>query len=236
MSQVKGLLWRVKRDASIADGRGRTCGGVLASRRLYSRLLAGKGSEAAKQAFSDAQYDLFIVDVCRDRREGIVAVTQYRRLGGEAPVIIVTEAKAIEDALVGLDAGANDYFASRLSWGNCPCEYRHAYAGTALTGVLSIRTGCLNSTRLLAAQARTAWACTFRPVSSLCCKPCWKNPIVFSRAELEQRLYKRGEAIRSKAVEVHVHYLRRKLGNDEMITIRGNGYRLRMLAWQSLSV
>jgi DNA-binding response OmpR family regulator len=53
-----------------------------------------QGSEAAKQAFSDAQYDLFIVDVCRDRREGIVAVTQYRRLGGEPPVIIVTEAKA----------------------------------------------------------------------------------------------------------------------------------------------
>jgi two-component system response regulator QseB len=59
---------------------------------------------------------------------------------------------------------------------------------------------------------------------------------VFSRAELEQRLYKRGEAIRSKAVEVHVHYLRRKVGNDEIITIRGNSYRLRMLAWKSSSV
>jgi hypothetical protein len=36
-----------------------------------------QGSEAARQAFSDAQYDLFIVDVCRYRREGIVAATQY---------------------------------------------------------------------------------------------------------------------------------------------------------------
>jgi hypothetical protein len=139
---------------------------------------AGKRSG---QAFSDAQYDLFIVDVCRYRREGIVAATQYRRLGGEAPVIIGTNAKAIEDAPDGLDAGANDYFANRLSWGNCPCEYRHGSAGTELTGALSVRTGCLNSTRLLATQARTAGAYTFRPVSSLCCKPCWKNPIVCFR-------------------------------------------------------
>jgi two-component system response regulator QseB len=163
--------------------------------------------------------------------------TQYRRLGGEAPVIIVIKAKAIEVAPDVLDAGANDYFANRLSWGNCPCEYRHGPVGTELTGALSVRAGWLNSTRLLATQARTAGGVHLSSREFTLLQALLEEPNrVFSRAELEQRLYKRGEAIRSKAVEVHAHYLRRKVGNDEIITIRGNGYRLRMLAWKSLSV
>jgi DNA-binding response OmpR family regulator len=49
---------------------------------------------------------------------------------------------------------------------------------------------------------------------------------VFTRQQIEQSLYSWGEEIGSNAVEVHVHHLRRKLGNDILVTIRGIGYRL----------
>jgi DNA-binding response OmpR family regulator len=47
---------------------------------------------------------------------------------------------------------------------------------------------------------------------------------VQTRQQLENRLYAWGEEVASNAVEVHVHHLRKKLGNDLIKTIRGVGY------------
>jgi len=47
---------------------------------------------------------------------------------------------------------------------------------------------------------------------------------VLSRAQLEERLYSWNTAIESNAIEVHIHHLRRKLGNGLIQTMRGVGY------------
>ena len=48
-----------------------------------------------------------------------------------------------------------------------------------------------------------------------------------SRAQIEERLYGWGEEVESNAVEVHIHGLRRKLGADFILNVRGVGYRVR---------
>ncbi|AMO24977.1 response regulator transcription factor [Ramlibacter tataouinensis] len=50
------------------------------------------------------------------------------------------------------------------------------------------------------------------------------RPRVLSRAQLEARLYSWDDALESNAIEVHVHHLRRKLGEDVIRTVRGVGY------------
>ena len=47
---------------------------------------------------------------------------------------------------------------------------------------------------------------------------------VLSREQLEQHLYSWGQEVESNAIEVHVHHLRRKLGNALIQTVRGVGY------------
>ncbi|WP_421731902.1 winged helix-turn-helix domain-containing protein [Brevundimonas sp.] len=49
---------------------------------------------------------------------------------------------------------------------------------------------------------------------------------VLSRSQLEERLYGWQEEIGSNAVEVHIHYLRAKLGAGFIRTVRGVGYTL----------
>jgi two-component system OmpR family response regulator/two-component system response regulator QseB len=49
---------------------------------------------------------------------------------------------------------------------------------------------------------------------------------VLSREQLEQHLYSWGQEVESNAIEVHVHHLRRKLGNALIQTVRGVGYAL----------
>ena len=50
---------------------------------------------------------------------------------------------------------------------------------------------------------------------------------VQTRQQLENRLYAWGEEVSSNALEVHVHHLRKKLGNDLIKTVRGVGYTIR---------
>jgi two-component system response regulator QseB len=49
---------------------------------------------------------------------------------------------------------------------------------------------------------------------------------IFSRSQLEERLYSWRDDIGSNTVEVHVHKLRAKLGRDAIETVRGQGYRV----------
>jgi DNA-binding response OmpR family regulator len=50
--------------------------------------------------------------------------------------------------------------------------------------------------------------------------------LVLSRAQLEERLYGWNEAVGSNAVEVHIHNLRKKLGEGVIRNVRGLGYSL----------
>jgi len=49
---------------------------------------------------------------------------------------------------------------------------------------------------------------------------------IFTRAQLEQRLYPWGGEVESNAIEVHVHHLRAKLFAELIRTVRGVGYAL----------
>jgi two-component system OmpR family response regulator/two-component system response regulator QseB len=50
------------------------------------------------------------------------------------------------------------------------------------------------------------------------------RPQVLSRAQIEAKLYNWDSALDSNAIEVHVHRLRRKLGEGIVRTVRGVGY------------
>jgi DNA-binding response OmpR family regulator len=48
--------------------------------------------------------------------------------------------------------------------------------------------------------------------------------VVFSRAQIEEKLYSWKDDVSSNAVEVYIHGLRKKLGNAVIQTVRGLGY------------
>jgi DNA-binding response OmpR family regulator len=50
---------------------------------------------------------------------------------------------------------------------------------------------------------------------------------VQTREQLESLLYAWGEEVSSNAIEVHIHHLRKKLGNELIKTVRGVGYMIR---------
>lgn len=54
-------------------------------------------------------FDLFIFDIMLPGRDGIEIMGNLRRLGHRTPVILLTSKDSVEDRVLGLDAGADDY-------------------------------------------------------------------------------------------------------------------------------
>ncbi len=49
---------------------------------------------------------------------------------------------------------------------------------------------------------------------------------VVTRAQLEERVYGNDGAIESNTIAVYIHQLRRKLGDELIVTVHGFGYRI----------
>lgn len=74
----------------------------------YEITVAQTGEEGFFQASSHA-FELIILDVMLPGRDGIEILQTLRRQGTRAAVLLLTAKDAIEDRVIGLDAGADDY-------------------------------------------------------------------------------------------------------------------------------
>lgn len=195
----------------------------------YAVDRAADGREA-ELAMAHDVYDLILLDLGLPRRDGIALLKAYRQRGGQAPVLIVTARDAVADRINGLDAGADDYLVKpfdldelaarvrallRRRHGNVMPVHAHgslrldpasheAYLGDALLNLVPREFALLHA---LIEEPRR----------------------VFTREQLEEKLYGWTEEIGSNTIEVYIHSLRRKIGAQRIVTVRGVGYRLAAL-------
>ncbi len=55
------------------------------------------------------EYDLIILDLALPKMNGIEVCTQYRNLGGRAPILMLTGKDTVPEKEIGFDAGGDDY-------------------------------------------------------------------------------------------------------------------------------
>jgi DNA-binding response OmpR family regulator len=141
------------------------------------------------------------------------------------PVLIMTARDALPDRVAGLDEGADDYVvkpfdpeellarmrvALRRSEGRASPLLRHGDLVVDPAGHTVVRNG---ETVALRAKEFALLLALLRGSGQ-----------VLSRQRLEQALYGFDEVLDSNALEVHMHHLRRKLGEGLVKTVRGVGY------------
>jgi DNA-binding response OmpR family regulator len=185
----------------------------------------------AREALALTVYDAAILDLGLPDGDGISLLTELRTAHNDVPVLVLTARDAVDDRVLGLDAGADDYlikpFATvelvartkallrrpggalgvTLQAGNIALDTigRDVTVGTVLLQLP--RRECAILEHLLRRQGR-----------------------VVPKAVLEEKLYGIDDELGSNAVPVHVHHLRRKLldaqATAEIHTVRGIGYLL----------
>jgi two-component system response regulator QseB len=180
---------------------------------------------AAETALLAGPYALVLLDLGLPRKDGFAVLEGLRRRKNRTPVLILTARDAVTDRVKGLDLGADDYLVKPFSLDELAARIRavmrrHAGRAESLVsfGGLTLDPSSRKVTcrgREIALSARE-----FSLLEALLDRP----GKALSRAQLEERLYGWGEEVASNSVEVHVHNLRRKLGEDAIQTVRGVGY------------
>jgi two-component system response regulator QseB len=202
---AKGLHTALKQDGYTVDG-------------------VSDGASAAA-ALRSSRFDLVLLDLGLPQRDGLEVLRELRSRGDATPVIILTARDDVQNRIEGLDAGADDYIVKPFDLDEVGARMRSVLRRAAGRGDPCIRHRGITLDPTSHAVERDGEpvilsAHEFAVLEALLQRP----GAVLSRAQLEDRLYGWSEGIESNAIEVYVHGLRRKLGNDTIRTLRGVGY------------
>lgn len=179
----------------------------------------------ADTALRSESYDLVLLDLGLPKRDGLEVLRMLRARRSTVPVLVATARDAIEDRIGGLDAGADDYVVKPFDTDELLARVRaliRRSAGRA-EPVFSHKGVTLNPATREATVDGEPVSLSAREWAVL--EPMLARPgAVFSRTQLEEKLYGWKDDISSNAVEVYVHGLRKKLGSELIQTVRGLGY------------
>lgn len=179
----------------------------------------------ADTALRTGEYDLVLLDLGLPRLDGLEVLRSLRARRKGVPVLVATARDAVGDRIAGLDAGADDYVLKPYDTAELLARIRALLRRSAghAEPVFSHKGVTLNpATREATVDGKPAQL-SAREWAVL--EPMLARPgVVFSRPQLEEKLYGWKDEISSNAVEVYIHGLRRKLGSDLIQNVRGLGY------------
>ena len=180
---------------------------------------------AAELALEANPYDTLLLDLGLPRKAGLEVLAGLRRRGDAMPVLILTARDAIADRVKGLDAGADDYLVKPFDLEELAARVRALLRRKSGRADPVLRVGGLMinpATHEVTLDGRSILlsAREFALIHALAARP----GVVYSRAQLEEKLYGWGQEVESNTVEVYVHSLRRKLGANFIQNVRGVGY------------
>lgn len=186
-----------------------------------------KTLEDARVSLRTVTYGLILLDLRLPDGSGIALLRELRVAGMATPVIILTAHDQISDRIEGLNSGADDYLVKPFDLGELSARMLaviRRYGGNISP---EIRFGDVTISpvdrRVFAGGEEVGlsgreWAV----LDMLLARP----GAVISKAQIEEALYAFGSEIESNTVEVYVSRLRKKLGRDHVVTVRGVGYKI----------
>jgi DNA-binding response OmpR family regulator len=184
-----------------------------------------RDGSAADAALMAERYDLVLLDLGLPKADGLSVLRALRSRRDAVPVLVATARDAVGDRVAGLDAGADDYIVKPYDTDELLARVRALLRRSAARGdpLITHKGVELNPATREATINGQPLGLTPREWALL--EPMLQRPgVVFSRAQLEQKLYSWKDEVSSNAVEVYVHGLRKKLGADFIRTVRGLGY------------
>lgn len=185
----------------------------------------------AWRALSSEAYDVVLLDLGLEDGDGTVLLRRLRqapagRLPDPAtPVLIMTARDQVSARIEGLDLGADDYLTKPFDPDELAARMRALRRRLAGRAQPTIRYGdiVIDPAARTATRAGAPVDLSAREFSVLLALM-EARPHVLSRPQIEAKLYNFDNVLESNAIEVHVHRLRRKLGESLVRTVRGVGY------------
>lgn len=184
-----------------------------------------RDGEAAERELRAQAYAAAVLDLGLPLKDGMDVLAAIRAAGLSLPVLVLTARDAVPDRIRGLNGGADDYVVKPVDLNELAARLRalvrraHGQPRESLT----VQDVVLDPAARSVLQGGNAVVLSTREFDLLHALMLNAGRVL-SREQLEQHLYSWGQEVDSNAVEVHIHHLRRKLGNGLIHTVRGVGY------------
>ncbi|MPV36491.1 response regulator transcription factor [Georgenia subflava] len=185
------------------------------------------GREALAHAHTDG-YDLMILDIGLPDIDGFEVLRRVRGQGSAMPVIILTARSSVDDTVAGLEGGADDYmpkpfrFEELLARVRLRLRTENAAAETTVLTYGDLSLDLRSRRATVAGREVELSAREFALLETFMTHP----GQVLSREQLLSRVWGYDFDPGSNVVDVYVRYLRKKIGAEHVVTVRGMGYRL----------
>lgn len=213
----------VEDDPTLADGLARSL-----DQSGYAVDCASNG-EQANTMLQNAAYDLAILDLGLPKLDGTEVLKRLRQRGGRTPVLILTARDAIEDRVLGLDLGADDYLTKPFNLVELEARVRALIRRGQLGSNAALHCGKLvfDPAGRRAANGATPIELSSRELGVLEVLMLRQNKVV-NKEQIMEALCNWDEDLGDNAIEVYIHRLRKKLESSgaRIRTIRGLGYLL----------
>jgi two-component system, OmpR family, copper resistance phosphate regulon response regulator CusR len=198
----------------------------------YEVTLAQTGEEGFFLA-SSRKFDLIILDLMLPGRDGMEVLSTLRSRGMETPVLLLTAKDAIEDRVVGLDAGADDYLVKPFAFPELSARLRALLRRGKPDAPASLKIDTLEMDLVTRTVSRggSRIDLTVREFELLEFLLRNKGRVV-SREMLARDVWKEAGRVTpiDNVIDVHVARLRRKLDDQFerklLHTVRGVGFSL----------
>jgi DNA-binding response OmpR family regulator len=181
--------------------------------------------KAGLEAVEVGGHDLVLLDLGLPQMDGIAILSQARKAGVSTPFLVLTARDDLETRVTGLNLGADDYVLKPFQMAELLARMRavvrrHAGHFSSLQIAGDITLNLAEHWMRFRAVEEPLSAKEFALMRVFCERP----GMIFSREQIEGRIYGWGEEVESNAVDVLIFYVRKKFGKDVIRNIRGAGW------------
>jgi two-component system OmpR family response regulator len=184
-----------------------------------------KSGLKGEEALAVGGHALVLLDLGLPGKHGLEVLKSVRAVGNRVPVVVITARGEVDDRVVGLDLGADDYIAK-------PFEVRELIA--RMRAVLRRHSGLARSIMesgeltldLASHELSYRGSRIVLPAREFALMRALmdRSGTILPRRDLEERLYGWGEEVDSNAVDVLIHSIRKKFDKDIIRNVRGAGW------------
>ncbi|MBS0429143.1 MAG: response regulator transcription factor [Proteobacteria bacterium] len=180
-----------------------------------------------ESALADGGYTCVLLDLGLPKQDGTALLRHARERGDRTPVVVLSARDSLGERVQGLDLGADDYVPKPFELPELLARMRAVVrrrdgAAHSLVGTGALQLDLTTREVLVDGRREALTAREFALLHALLERP----GAILSRDQLEHRIYGWGEEVTSNAVDVLIHGMRRKIGQEAIRNVRGLGWRV----------